>query len=367
LFLLLACSLDQAEGDDDAPAAGSSSGGKGGAAAGSAGTSSGSGGTLPSSGGSGTSGKANGGSSGSGTSGSSSGMPGAGAGGKGSAGAGGAGGAAGGAAGGLGGALGGAGKGGSSAGGLGGGAGKGGASSGGAAGTGGSATAGASGSAGAAGKAGFEPCPTNGDPCKILPFGDSITDGVGMTGGGGYRVELFRKALAADQSITFVGAQMNGPQMVENVPFPRRHEGHSGWRIAQLGPLIPDPAFEDLPHIVLLHIGTNDIAQNDNLSGAPGRLETLIDQIIAAAPDALVVVAKLIPLNFGSGGSAVGTYNDAIPAIVEERAQAGKHVIMVDQNTGFPLSELPDNVHPNEAGYVRMAGVWYEAIKGYLR
>jgi lysophospholipase L1-like esterase len=257
--------------------------------------------------------------------------------------------------------LGGAGNGGSAAGGLSGGAGKGGA----AGASGGSG--GASGSAGAAGKAGFEPCPTNGDPCKILPFGDSITDGVGMTGGGGYRVELFRKALDAGQSITFVGDLMNGPQMVDGTPFPRRHEGHSGWRIAQLGPLIPDPAFEDLPHIVLLHIGTNDIAQNDNLSGAPGRLETLIDQIIAAAPDALVVVAKLIPLNFGSGSSAVGTYNNAIPGIVEERAQAGKHVIMVDQNTGFPLSELPDNVHPNEAGYVRMAGVWYEAIKGYLR
>jgi lysophospholipase L1-like esterase len=51
---------------------------------------------------------------------------------------------------------------------------------------------------------------------------------------------------------------------------------------------------------------------------------------------------------------------------VQTRASAGKHVILVDQFTGFPTSELGDGVHPNQAGYARMAGVWYEAIKSYL-
>jgi lysophospholipase L1-like esterase len=225
--------------------------------------------------------------------------------------------------------------------------------------------AGTAGTAGTGGSAGFAPCPATG-PCIILPFGDSITDGVGMSGGGGYRVELFSLALADDHEITFVGSLQNGPQEVDGETFPRRHEGHSGWRIAQLPPLIPSPAFTIVPHIVLLHIGTNDIAQNDNLSQAPARLGGLIDDIVEAAPDALVVVAQLIPLNFG-GSNAVQTYNAEIPDLVEERAADGKHVILVNQFDGFPLSELPDNVHPNEAGYARMAGVWYEAIEPYLR
>ncbi|WP_437766747.1 hypothetical protein WMF27_22915 [Sorangium sp. So ce281] len=85
------------------------------------------------------------------------------------------------------------------------------------------------------GAGGFTPCPTNGEPCKILPLGDSITDGVGVQGGGGYRIELFRKARAAGKKITFVGSLMNGPATVDGASFPRAHEGHSGWKIDQIG------------------------------------------------------------------------------------------------------------------------------------
>jgi len=295
----------------------------------------------------------------------------------GASGAGASGGGAGGASGtagmaGNGGASGSAGNAGSSGGGQGGASGasgSAGAGAGGQAGAGAAGAAGVSGSAGAAGNAGagggggFQPCPATG-ACIILPLGDSITDGVGMNGGGGYRVELFSLATADGHDIDYVGSLQNGPQMVDGMAFPRRHEGHSGWKIAQLNPLIPSTAFTPMtPHIVLLHIGTNDIAQNDNLSQAPARLETLIDLVIDEAPDALVAVAQLIPLNLGGG---VDNYNDAIPGIVEERASAGKHVILVDQNTDFPLNELPDNVHPNAAGYERMARKWYEAIEPYL-
>jgi lysophospholipase L1-like esterase len=60
------------------------------------------------------------------------------------------------------------------------------------------------------------------------------------------------------------------------------------------------------------------------------------------------------------------TYNAAIPGVVSMRANTGKHVIFVDQFTGFPNNELADGVHPNQAGYDRMAGKWYAAISSYL-
>lgn len=205
------------------------------------------------------------------------------------------------------------------------------------------------------------PCPTD-EPCRILPLGDSITDGVASSGGG-YRVEHFRLALEAGFDITFVGNSMNGPMTVDGEPFPRAHEGHSGWTVEQIDGIVPDPALNGDPHIILLHIGTNDMYQTPQ--GAPERLGTLIDQIIADNPDALLVVSNIIP--FPGSDNVVSEYNDAVVGVVEQRAEQGARILFVDQFTGFPTSELADGVHPNDAGYAIMAGVWFEAIETYLR
>ncbi len=61
--------------------------------------------------------------------------------------------------------------------------------------------------------------------------------------------------------------------------------------------------------------------------------------------------------NFGG----IGTYNAAVPGVVQTRASAGKHVILFDQFTGFPTSKLGYGVHPNQAGHAR--GVRHQARK----
>lgn len=234
--------------------------------------------------------------------------------------------------------------------------------------SGGSATGGASGggaggasggSAGSGGGGSFAPCPASG-VCKILPLGDSITDG--LTVAGGYRIHLFELASEGGKNITFVGGSMNGPNMVAGKSFPRAHEGHSGWTISQIDGIVPTPALGVNPHIVLLHIGTNDMYQG--ASGAEQRLGALIDQIIQTLPDALLVVSTIIP--FPGSASNVTTYNTAVPGVVDARAKQGKHVLFVDQFQGFPTSELADGVHPNAAGYARMAEAWYASISKFL-
>jgi hypothetical protein len=206
------------------------------------------------------------------------------------------------------------------------------------------------------------PCP-DAEPCRILPLGDSITYGVGSEGG--YRVELFRKALAAGRSITFLGSQRNGPEAVGDVSFPQQHEGHGGLRIDQLMSFIPKPALRESPHIVLLMIGANDIVQDHDVANAPQRLGELVDRLTDAEPAALIVVAKLTP--FRTGDSQVATYNEALDPVIEARAAEGKHVQLVDMFTGFPDSELGDDVHPNASGYERIAETWYTAISELLR
>ncbi len=216
---------------------------------------------------------------------------------------------------------------------------------------------------GSGGGSGFDPCPATGD-CKVLPLGDSITFGT-PTNNGGYRVELFTKAVGDSKHITFVGSQSNGPSMVAGTTFPKANEGHPGWTISQIdGISTSSQALKDSPEIILLHIGTNDMVQGAN--GAPDRLGTLIDKLVAALPDSLLVVTSIIPLPLAA--SSVMTYNATIPATVKQRADAGKHVMYLEMFDGFPSNGLSsDNVHPNDnVGYPWMGDAYYEAIKQYL-
>ncbi len=237
--------------------------------------------------------------------------------------------------------------------------------------TGGSETGGAS-TGGAAGEEAFNPCPTNGDPCKVLPFGDSITFGVGSTDEGGYRSRLFALTHAANEKMTFVGSQMTGPAQVAGVSFPRNHEGRSGWTIEPgfsdwaggISSLVPSPAFNTAPHIVLLMIGTNDVNASQGQGTMINRLGSLVDKVVMAAPDALIVLAQITPL--GWSPQALSNYNAAIPGFVDTRAAQGQHIIRVDMST-MPKSGLDsDNIHPNNQGYEFMAGVWHDAIKEFL-
>jgi lysophospholipase L1-like esterase len=226
----------------------------------------------------------------------------------------------------------------------------------------------------------FQPCPQDGSACAVLPFGDSITFGEGSSGGG-YRVELFRRAVQASQRITFIGtAPPNGPTDVAGQPFPRAHQGHQGFVINGGGfsptaslSLVLDDVLPTLdPRIVLLMAGTNDVNGNNNLSQAPARLIGLVDQIDISEPEALVVVAQLTPTRDAVLNARIETFNAAIAQELGALAAAGRHVAVVDMYTPFVQTPdfqnalLFDRLHPNDAGYAVMAGVWYEAIRALL-
>ncbi|MEO7959700.1 MAG: GDSL-type esterase/lipase family protein, partial [Fibrobacteria bacterium] len=229
----------------------------------------------------------------------------------------------------------------------------------------------------------YNPCPTNGSPCKILPFGDSITEGVKSSDGGGYRSQLFKLIVAANQKVTFVGSLSAGPTTVSGQSFPRNHEGHSGWTIAPgfsefgsggIASLVPSPALNGAPHMILLHIGANDVFPSGKDMAA--RLEALIDKIAQNAPNALIVLAQHTPIGTTNGGhtaaqvaaanAAQQLYNSMMPGIIQAHNAKGQHLIGVDMSK-MPLSDLtPSSMHPNPQGYAYMGDVWYAGIKDLL-
>lgn len=231
----------------------------------------------------------------------------------------------------------------------------------------------------------YNPCPTNGSPCKILPFGDSITEGVKSSDGAGYRSQLFKLIVAAKQKATFIGSLTNGPTTVSGQNFPRTHEGHAGWTIdpgysefsgyGGISSLVPSPALNGGPNIILLHIGANDLFPAGRETMA-ARLDALVDKIAKNAPAALIVLARITPVGTANSGhtqaqvdaanAAQALYNSKIPGIIQAHAAKGQHIIGVDMS-GMPLSDLTTaSLHPNDQGYAYMAGVWYPAIKDLL-
>ncbi len=191
---------------------------------------------------------------------------------------------------------------------------------------------------------------------RIMPLGDSITDGVDIPGA--YRTGLWQRLTSAGYRNDFVGSQFNGPNNLGD----HDHEGHQGWRIDQIDANIVGWLRSTTPHSVLLQIGTNDILKNVERT-APGRLSTLIDRITETAPNTEVFVATITPMGWAAGDADVQAFNSRIPAIVDSKAKAGKRVHLVDMyNALSPSDLLDDGVHPNAGGYDKMAAVWYRAL-----
>jgi len=212
----------------------------------------------------------------------------------------------------------------------------------------------------------------------VLPLGDSITEGFGSSGGG-YRVELFRQAVQNGKNLTFVGGLQNGPNTVANQTFPKKHEGHGGYTIdsgsghSGISGSITDQAIANYhPNIVLLMIGTNDINGNVDIAAAPTRLGKLIDDITTRAPNALLVVATIIPIANDGTNPKVQAYNPALPGLVNVRAMAGKHVVFLDNYAAFSKDPsyrttlMSNSLHPNDAGYVVLGQALYQAIRALL-
>ncbi|WP_328374073.1 cellulose binding domain-containing protein [Micromonospora zamorensis] len=188
---------------------------------------------------------------------------------------------------------------------------------------------------------------------RVMPLGDSITDGFNVPGG--YRIELWQRFTTGGYRVDFVGSQFNGPASLGD----HDHQGHSGWTIAQIDANVVNWLRATNPRTVLLHIGTNDMY--GDTSGAPGRLAALVDKITNNAPNADVFVATIVPKS--GADNQVRAYNAAIPGIVQTRAAAGKRVHLVDMYRALTLSDLADGVHPNATGYRKMAAAWYDALR----
>ncbi|MEV4760647.1 glycosyl hydrolase family 18 protein [Micromonospora sp. NPDC049559] len=187
----------------------------------------------------------------------------------------------------------------------------------------------------------------------IMPLGDSITLGVGSSDGSGYLSGVSQML----DSVELVGSQRSGPSGLPN-------EGHVGHTIEDIAAITDAAMTTYQPDVVLLHIGTTDMTNNVDPSGAPARLGSLIDQIFQRAPGVTLLVSTIVPAADLATQARIVAYNQAIPGVVAARQQAGKQVRLVDMNAVTTANQHTDGLHPDDRGYQKMAVAFYDGVLG---
>ncbi len=200
---------------------------------------------------------------------------------------------------------------------------------------------------------------TGGALRKVMPLGDSITDGYNIPGG--YRKRLWQRLVTQEgYSFDFVGSLSNGPTELGD----KNHEGHSGWKIRDIRANIDSYINSAQPDLVLLMLGSNDMYANDDLPNAPGRLQELVQRINILRPGVTTILSTVT--NRSDQQSKIPPFNAELPGVVQNLNNMGYNVVLVNAYAALTLSDLADGVHPNAGGYDKLADVWYPQLKAYL-
>ena len=198
-------------------------------------------------------------------------------------------------------------------------------------------------------------------PLRIMPLGASSTEGIGSPATAGYRGPLYTLLQRDAVAVDYVGSLRSGPPSLPD----RDNEGHSGATLATLAPKITSWVAAARPDVVLLHAGTNDLGSGTPASVVAARLDDVIGKIYAAAPQAFVVVAGVwAPLPHARAARA--QLAALTPGIVVRYRAAGRSIVFLDTSTLLGPSQIFDGLHPNAAGYARIARLFETEIDDWL-
>lgn len=139
------------------------------------------------------------------------------------------------------------------------------------------------------------------------------------------------------------------------------HEGYERVLIADLEPMVSGHLAPLKPDVVLLHVGTNDCANNYQTSTMQ-RYGKLLDMILAELPGVPVLVGTMMKAWVKDTESCLQGFNTKLKELVEGDEYRERKVMLVDMG-GVKEEVMVDFLHPNDNGYGVMAEAWYDAIE----
>ena len=193
---------------------------------------------------------------------------------------------------------------------------------------------------------------------RILAFGDSLTQGTTSEPVTFMALDAGLETSYPHRLLTLL-AERYTAQTIEVY-----NAGFAGKRAVVDRGRLSDAINDTEPEVLLLLHGVNDLNRDgeDGIGRMIGALEDLIDE--ATRKGVRVFVATLPPQRSdeGSKGHAaefLDKVNDEIREMAPDEAAT-----LVDLAAGMNLSHIGrDGLHPTEAGYERMAEIWFDALR----
>lgn len=192
---------------------------------------------------------------------------------------------------------------------------------------------------------------------RFLAFGDSFTQGV-------YAFNPTALTLLANESyplrLQLLLAGRYSTQAIDMI-----NAGLAGEAAEQGRRRLPGVLAQHRPEVVLLMTGVNEL----QAFGAPGirfaldAIESMVD--VATAAGAYVLVGTLPPQRPGGSRAfvpeVIEPFNEQLRGVVDDE---GGEIVDVHAAFGGDLSLLgADGLHPNDAGYQRMAEAFFTVIR----
>ena len=165
----------------------------------------------------------------------------------------------------------------------------------------------------------------------ILAFGDSLTYGFGANPG-----QSYPELLSQYTGLKVINAGVNGDTSEDG--------------LKRLDPLLNDPSIK----VMILFFGGNDVMQKKSMTALKNNLKTMIQMAKSKKIDVLLVSVPNITL---FGLSPLDLYEE----VAEE-----EHIPLLSGMLADILSQPSlknDQIHPNAAGYEKMAQKIYESLQ----
>lgn len=221
-------------------------------------------------------------------------------------------------------------------------------------------------------------------PLRVMPLGDSITEGrINTPGVPSYRKTLWDELQADGIDVDLVGSRTGvrgNPATAEADPggnWDKDHDGHWGWRTDQiLNGNSEQPAQGKLsnwlnahdPDVVVIHLGSNDLFRGQSVNSTLSELTSIVATIRAKNANATIFISTLIPSDREPAWQPLlNSFNSQLPGWVAARTTGASPVILVNGASGYNVAWNYDGVHPGTQGQRHLGRRFADAIAAQFR